>query len=261
MHRFQALALNLLLWFSSACLAAPAVMHIVLSSQEYPPYLGQKIAGNGLLSRVVTEAFRLEQVQVRYVFYPNNRTLQSARTGAVDGSLGWALTAERQRDLLFSEPVMSLHMVFFQRAGQPIRWNRLSDLSRYRIGVTTGNTYSEEFSRLQAWHVLQTEPVADDVSNFRKLLANHIDLFPIDAEVGAMVMAQHLSPAQRAQLQAQGRAFWTAEMRVVIWRGHPQGAELIRRFNRGMDSLRRSGTLARLVEQTRKQIAQGAVSP
>ncbi|BEV71764.1 hypothetical protein THUN1379_12460 [Paludibacterium sp. THUN1379] len=248
--------MGVLLTASSVAMAARP-MSIVLSNQEYPPYEGQSLAGHGLLSRVVSEAFRLQNVKVHYVFYPNNRNLQSARTGAVDGSLGWAITPERQKDLLYTDPVMSLRMVFFQRKDHPLSWKSLQDLSDSRIGITTGNTYSQEFGRLQSAGILHTETSPDDLSNLRKLLAGHIDLFPIDSEVGALMLMQHFPRAQRVQVEAQDKPFWIAKVHVVIWRHHPQAAELVRRFNRGLSQLRASGEFNRLIENTRNQIYQG----
>jgi polar amino acid transport system substrate-binding protein len=244
------------LWcgITAAAEAATPAISIVLSNQEYPPYMGQSLPGYGLMSRVVTEAFRLQNVQVRYAFFPNNRTLQSARSGQVDGSIGWAITPERQRDLLYTDAVMSLRMVFFQRRDQVVKWKTLSDLAPYRIGITTGNTYSDEFTRLQQSGVLHTEAVPDDVVNLRKLAVRHIDLFPIDAEVGQMLVYHSLAPTEQAQLQAGSTAFWIAPMHVVIWRGQPQAEELVRRFNLGLQQLRASGEFDRLVEMTRKQI-------
>ncbi|WP_215781834.1 ABC transporter substrate-binding protein [Paludibacterium sp. B53371] len=250
---------RLIMWLSlltlaMSCRAEQPEISIVLSNQEYPPYMGQSMAGDGLMSRVVSEAFRLQNVKVRYVFYPNNRTLQSARTGAVDGSLGWAITPERQKDLLYTDPVMSLRMVFFQRADHPVAWKHMRDLASRRIGITSGNTYSEEFSRLQAAGVLHPEASPDDVSNLRKLQAGHLDLFPIDSEVGALLMVQNFRPDQRAQVVAQPEPFWTAPMHVVIWRRHPLGAELVRRFNLGLKQLHASGKFNQLVEETRNEI-------
>lgn len=229
-------------------------LSIVLSNQEYPPYEGQSLAGYGLLSRVVTEAFRRQNVKVHYVFYPNNRNLQSARTGAVDGSLGWAITPERQKDLLYTDPVMSLRMVFFQRRDHPRPWQHLQDLGDSHIGITTGNTYSQAFSRLQSVGILQTETSPDDLSNLRKLLAGHIDLFPIDSEVGALMLMQHFPRAERVQVEAQDKPFWIAKVHVVIWRHHPQAEELVRRFNLGLKQLHASGKFNELVEETRNEI-------
>lgn len=230
---------------------AAAELEVVLSGQDYPPYVSQTLPGNGVLARVVSRAFQLENVRVRYLFYPNNRALQSARNGTVDGSLGWEKTPERLRDLRYSDTVMSLRMVFFQRADDRIVWHALPDLARYRIGVTIGNTYSQPFAQLQQAGVLHVESSADDLSNLRKLLARHIDLFPIEAEVGRMLLAQNFSPADQRRLVAQPTAFWTAGMHVVIWRGNPRAAELVARFNRGLKRLRASGEFDRLVGQER----------
>jgi len=244
--------------FSQAATARKTLppLDIVLSNAEYAPYLGQFMPGYGLMTRVVSAAFKLENVKVDYVFYPNNRALQSAINGSVDGSLGWAQTPERIKDLLYSDPVMALRMVFFQRTDQPIAWQNLSDLHPYVIGATAGNTYSEAFGQLQSAKVLRVETVSDDVTNFRKLLAHRIDLFPIDAEVGAMILSQHFTPSERSQLQAQERAFWSARIHVVIWRRQAHAAELIRRFNLGLRQLQHSGEFARLLPQTRQQLDQ-----
>jgi polar amino acid transport system substrate-binding protein len=236
------------------CLAAPPPMDVTLSNDEYPPYLSQNLPWYGLLSRVVTEAFALENVKVHYVFYPNNRCLESARTGLADGSLGWAVTPERLKDLKYTDPVMTLNMVFFQRSGRTIPWQKLSDLAPYRIGVTVGNTYSTEFDGLASSKVLHTESSSDDLASFRMLLANHVDLFPIDSEVGNMLLMGNFHPDQRDQMVAQTRAFWTAEVHVVIWRKLRKGDELIRRFNLGLQQLRKSGEYDRVLSETRKAI-------
>ncbi|MBV8047123.1 MAG: transporter substrate-binding domain-containing protein [Paludibacterium sp.] len=254
-------ALSCALLLASAFCQAQSTMNVVLSNDEYPPYVSERLPGFGVLSRVVTEAFKLQNVQVRYVFFPNNRTLQSARTGAVDGSLGWAKTPERQRDLLYTDPVMNLRMVFFQRKDHPVKWQQLRDLAGYRIGATTGNTYSDEFAQLQQAGVLKVETAPDDVANFRKLMAGHLDLFPIDAEVGAMLLMQAFSAGQRQQIEMQGTPFWSAPMHVVIWKGQPQAAELVRRFNLGLQQLRRTGEFNRLVSDTREQIYQRGTLP
>ena len=77
--------------------------------------MGKELPYDGILSRLVKEAFARANVDVTFRYYPNNRTLQSARNGTVDGSFGWAPTPERKQDLLFTQPVLHARMVFFQR--------------------------------------------------------------------------------------------------------------------------------------------------
>jgi len=246
----------LMLW-ACACLAQPATtsakdhLSIVLGSDEWPPYLGSSLPYNGILSRVVSAAFARSNVAVSYRFLPNNRSLQSARNGTVDGSLGWAFSTERQLDLLYSQPILTARMVFFQRKGAERHWSQLTELAGLRIGITIGNYYSDEFERLMQQGVLHTDAAADDLSNLRKLLARRIDLFPADEEVGRYLLSHNFSPVHASQLSS-SQPFWLAPLHVVIWRRHIHGEELITRFNQGLQALHESGEFERMVRETRQ---------
>ncbi|MDW5415204.1 MULTISPECIES: ABC transporter substrate-binding protein [unclassified Iodobacter] len=232
------------------------MIKIRLSNQEWAPYMGKNLASYGIFSKLVLEAFARENVQVSYEFYPNNRTLEVARKGILDGSFGWAISAERQLDLLYTDPVLSANMVFFERVGAKKKWEKLSDLKKSRIGITLGNFYSEEFAQLQKQHVLITDTGTDDITGFRKLLAGHIDLFPIDVEVGQYLLQQNFPADKRAQITWQKQAFWIAPMHVVIWNKHPRAEELIARFNLGLKKMKDTGDFQKILDETRKQINQ-----
>ena len=247
----------LLLLFTPPLLAAPAAapLRVRFSNQAYPPYAGSRLPDGGIMTSLVTEVFRRAGVQVTYTWYPNNRALQLARNGDVDGSLGWTPSAERQRDLLFSDEVLPFRMVFFQRKGEHYPWRTLADLAPWRLGVTLGNFYSPAFDHLVRQGVLKTDESPDDVSNMRKLAAGRVDLVPMERESGSYLLRQHL-PAQAAQLQAQDKAYWQAPMGIVIWRHHPQAAELLGRFNRQLAAMKRSGELKRLLLAARQRVLQ-----
>ncbi|WP_434632000.1 substrate-binding periplasmic protein [Chromobacterium sp. CV08] len=262
--RYHGYLLGILSWvalFASPVEAAPR-LKITLSNQEWPPYMGQDLPYDGILSRLVKEAFARGGVDVTYRYYPNNRTLQSARNGQVDGSFGWAPTPERKRDLLYTQPVLSARMVFFQRKDHRLEWSRWADLKGARVGVTVGNFYSDEFDTEAHRGLMAVDSAPDDLINLRKLLAGRIDLFPIDQEVGKYLIAHHFSPALGSQLEAQSRSFWSAPLHVVIWRKHARGPELVERFNRGLKALQDSGDFERLLQETREAcLAPRSVSP
>ncbi|WP_052878012.1 substrate-binding periplasmic protein [Chromobacterium subtsugae] len=252
--RYHGYLLGILSW--AVLLAAPVEaaprLKITLSNQEWPPYMGQELPYDGILSRLVKEAFARGGVDVTYRYYPNNRTLQSARNGQVDGSFGWAPTPDRKRDLLYTQPVLSARMVFFQRKERRLEWNRWADLRGVRVGVTVGNFYSDDFDAQAKSGLLTVDSAPDDLINLRKLLAGRIDLFPIDLEVGKYLIAHHFPPQQGALLEAQAKSFWSAPLHVVIWRKHARGKELVERFNRGLKALQDSGEFERLVTETRE---------
>jgi polar amino acid transport system substrate-binding protein len=232
------------------------LIKIRLSNQEWSPYMGKNLAEFGILSKLVFEAFARENVQVTYEFYPNNRTLEVARKGILDGSFGWAISEERKKDLLYTDPVLAANMVFFERVNSKISWEKLSDLKNHRIGVTLGNYYSDELALLEKQKILNTDPAADDLTGFRKLMAGHIDLFPIDVEVGQYLLQQNFPADKRAQITWQKKAFWIAPMHVVIWNKHPRGKELVNRFNSGLKKLKANGDFQRIIDETRNKINQ-----
>lgn len=256
MNVMLCLRIILLSLLFSVPVSARDVIKIRLSNQEWAPYMGKNLAYYGIFSRLVKEAFARENVEVSYEFYPNNRTLEVARKGILDGSFGWAISAERQKDLLYTDPVVSANMVFFERIGSKNNWDKLSDLKNRRIGITLGNYYSDEFALLEKQKILNTDTAADDIAGFRKLIAGHIDLFPIDAEVGQYLLQQNFPADKRMQITWQKKAFWIAPMHVVIWNKHPRAAELILRFNQGLKKLKDSGDFQKLTDETRKRINQ-----
>lgn len=247
----------ILLLLSLLVLPAMAVekpLTVQFSNQEYQPYMGEKLPFGGILSRVVSEVFRRGNVTVKYGWYPNNRTIQMARNGNVDGSLGWTPNEDRLKDLLFSDEVLPFRMVLFHRLGESYSWNKLEDLTNYRFGITAGNFYSDDFTSLEKTGVLKVEIASDDVSNLRKLAAGRIDLFPMEGEAGQLTNRINLPPSQAARIVPMARAYWSTPLCIVIWRRHPQGAELISRFNRELKKMKDTGELELLITQTRHAI-------
>ncbi|XZG70338.1 substrate-binding periplasmic protein [Chitinibacteraceae bacterium HSL-7] len=238
---------------AAAAFAAPK--DITLSLQDYPPFMGETLPHRGLMTAVISAAFKQAGIPVKLTPTPNNRAIEGARHGWYDGSFGWAKNPEREADLYYSQPVMSLRMVFCHRAGLSYPWQSLADLSRWRIGITEGNYYSDAFSNLVAKGVLTVDRASSDVQTLRKLVAGRVDLVPIDAEVGPYVLSsKQFSAAERAQVSCQSRAYWEAPLHVVISRTRADGPELIRKFDAALAQMRASGEFDRIVERARADI-------
>ena len=241
---------------------ADSPMRLTLAIEEYPPLMGQKLPYGGFLTRVVTEAFALTGVKVHLLWVPNNRAITGTMDGHYDGSYGWAHAPHRDPKLLYSSSVIySYRMVFFHRRGESYPWRKLEDLRPYRLGATIGNHYSDEFTALQTSGVLNVDSAAADASGMQKLAAGRIDLFPMDQEAGEMLADAVLSQEDRARITYQANAIWEVPTYVVIRRTHPQGPELIERFDRGFRKLAASGKLKLLTEEAKRAIREQAKKP
>jgi polar amino acid transport system substrate-binding protein len=236
----------LLAWFTTAM----AQSRLTLANGEWPPYLSQKLPHDGSLSRVVTEAFETQGVKVDYRFYPWRRAYVEAQQGAVDGTLLWTSTPERQTDFLFSDPVYLTEDVMFYRRTNPLHWQQLSDLHGLVLGGAIGYTYGGEFDRLERQKVLHVERIANEEINFEKLLLGRIAAFPMDREVGRYIIAHN--PHHLADhVDYDPRVILSAPLYLLLSRKDAASPELMRKFNAGLAELKRAGRIDQYVAEGR----------
>lgn len=246
-HRCHAALLFMALAGMSAVHAEDR-LSISLAANDYPPLIGQNEPGGGSMSRLVVEAFRRADVDVKITYVPNNRAISGVMMGLYDGSYGWAHAEDRDRKLLYSStPIYAFRMVFFERRGANIAWKSLADLGAYKIGATLGDHYSDEFSTLQANGKLHVDFANDDLANMRKLLVGRVDLFAMEESAGHTLIRDSFPPADQEKLVAQANAISTFPSFFVVNRSNPRGRELVDRFERGLRLLAQSGDLNKVL--------------
>lgn len=234
----------LLCAIASASQAAP-VETVTLANGDWPPYMARDLPSGGPASQIAEEAFAAEGIKVIYQYLPWRRGFEEARTGRIDGSLGWARTPEREADFLFSDPLLITHIMLFHSSRKTIQWQSAKDLAPYRLGGVDGYTYGEEIGRLQAAGVLKMELTTGDDVNLRKIAVDHIDASPIDREVGRYYLATSLHE-YAGQVTFDPREMGEAPHYLLISKKAPNAEELVRRFNLGLAKLRSSGRLAQI---------------
>lgn len=229
-------------------------LSVRLTYMEYPPLIGEKLPYGGILTHIVNEALKLEDVSPIFEYVPNNRAITGVMMGMYDGGYGWSHSPERDQKLLYStNSIYEFHIVLFHRRGVEYPWKTMTDLSKYRFGATLGDHYSDEFSDLTARGVLQVEDAATDLANMKKLLIGRIDLFPMEEEAGKQLLAASFSPSEQQRLTYQTTPFSIIPSYFVIRRTYPHAREIIERFDRGYRRLQESGRLPRLIEEARKE--------
>jgi polar amino acid transport system substrate-binding protein len=221
-----------------------AAESVRLTNGEWPPYLGEQLPHYGVASRIVSEAFAHEGIEVQWEFYPWARALHLAEKGQRDGSAVWLYSPEREQSFYISDPVVESGHQFFHRKSRHFDWQTIDDLAGLRICVTIGYDYGQAFQTAEAEGRLQTRRVTSDEVCFRQLLAGRVDLFPIDKVVGYAMLYAHFSNADRAQLSVHHRPLRSDPLHLLLSRKVAENAERIRRFNLGLTKLRQNGRVA-----------------
>ncbi|MCB5197297.1 substrate-binding periplasmic protein [Deefgea salmonis] len=231
----------LVLFFAARCFAVP--QEIELANGEWPPLLSASLPQYGYASQIVSRAFALENIQVKYRFYPWKRSLDEARRGNVQGSLLWIDSAERRQDFLYSQPVYRSKVVLFFNRDRPINWSQLNDLKGRRLGITHGYYYGAALSQLLLSQQVLSDIGNSDAQNFAKLLAKRVDGFPCEEIVGMYLIRHALGGKALEQLSISAPMIHEEPMYLLISRKTPNAEMLLQRFNRGQAKMQASGEL------------------
>lgn len=240
------LALSLLLLFLVSPLRAET---IYLTNGEWPPYLGEQLPHYGAASRIVTEAFAEQGIQVVWSFYPWSRALLLAERGKRDGAAIWLRSPEREARFHISDPVVESRYVLLHRADYPFEWSSMADLAKHRLGAAQDYFYGQDFTEAERSGLLQVKRLNSEEQGLRMLLAKRIDLFPIDEVVALAMLEDRFTPAQRSQLAAHARPLHSQPLHLLLSREIPANTERMRRFNLGLKVLRESGRIAGYLAQ------------
>lgn len=214
---------------------------IRLTSGEWSPYTSPEMDGYGVLSRIVTEAFSLEGVTAEYGFFPWKRSLEYAKSGEWDGSIGWSPQKDREAFFYYSEPVIESKDVFFHLKERPIQWTELSDLSRVKIGGGLGYYYGEAFKKAEEDGVIIVHRSTDDVLSLKKLLGGRIDTTVINLHVGYFLLNKNFESGDIARVTHHPKLLNSTTIHILLSKNVAGNAVMLEKFNRGLKKLKESG--------------------
>lgn len=226
-----------------------------LTSGEWPPFHGAALPNQGVASRIVTEAFALEGVEVHWEFLPWARSMQLAELGQRAGTAVWRRNAERERQFFISDPILKTQTHLFHRKAFDFDWQTVDDLRGVRLGATRGYFYGKAFHRAEKAGALNIRRINSDEVALRQLLAGRIDAFPIAKTVALDLLAQHFTAAERAQLSFHPRALSRHNQHLLLSRQVAGNAALIERFNRGLARLRDGGKVAQYLLEAQQPLS------
>ncbi|MBT4146451.1 MAG: transporter substrate-binding domain-containing protein, partial [Gammaproteobacteria bacterium] len=80
---------------------------ISVVSSQWPPYVDDSMPGKGLAVELVNKALQRKGYQPTLHIYNWQRALEGVEIGVFDATCAIWKTAERERDLLYSEPYLT----------------------------------------------------------------------------------------------------------------------------------------------------------
>jgi polar amino acid transport system substrate-binding protein len=228
-----------------------------ISVGDWPPYLASELKHNGVIAHLISDIFADEGYRVSYRFLPWPRAYADAAAGKYDASAVWMHKDERDADFLFSAPLLNEEFVFFHLKSQPFEWSNFDDLTGMKLGGGLEYSYGPAFDAFLASGKVQMERVSSDQQNFGKLLKERITLYPQEVNVGYAALKSHFSPAEIARISNHTKPLLVNLSYLMLPKSLPSSQALLERFNRRLQSYRKSGRY----EQYFKDFQQGKYQP
>ena len=231
----------LLLIFSASSYASEVIR---LANGEWPPYNSKQLMHFGIASRIITEAFAIQDMQVDYRFAPWKRGMVMAQTGKLDGTGVWRHRADLEDNFYYSEPVMESGAVFFHLKSFSFDWKNFEDLKGIKIGGTIGYSYSEEFDNAEKSLEYRIDRTSSDKKNLRMLLEGRINIFPITKEVGYYLLQTDFKNKESASITHHSKIITPKNKRtlhLLLSRKDERNIYRMKMFNQGLNKLKKSG--------------------
>ena len=228
------------------CVSARAEVLHLATGDDYAPFTGKALPGQGMLTQVVRAALAEQGSAITLDWLPWNRGYLKAKRVEYDATFPYVRSAEREAEFLYSAPIYVAEQYIFSRAGDHIELDDLPAMIGRRLCYPLGWQPPAAIQQMVEQGVLRRHSPLGLQECARLLLLERDDLFIADRNLGGSAL--HSAGAELAQFHRSRVPFQSSTLHFIVSRQHPRATELIERFNRGLEALKARGEYQRLIE-------------
>jgi len=216
---------------------------ITIGNDNWKPYQCENFKHGGILPHIVTQAFAVEAIDVDNQWAPWKRVISYVKSGRWDVVNSVIKNQERDDFLLFTDPIMTYEPYLFHLKSNPLEFNKMSDLSGKVVGTKRGYYYGERFKNAVKSRQVSLEEETHHEQNFKKLLADRIQLVIIDKEAAFNLLQEQFTESELNAITFHPTPIQSLDIHLGISKNIESSQRLVTSFNRGLKVLKESGKL------------------
>jgi len=224
---------------------------ITISTGDWAPYTSPTDPNGKVAETIVTEAFKLEGIDVKYSYDGWKKTFAMAQDAKSDGTIPWFRSPDREVNFLYSKKaIIRTKTVFFHLKSKDVKWKTYDDLKKYKIGGTVGFKTAKFLDEKG----IKVELVDTELENFQKLLAGSIDITSASYLVGHSIIKKNFPADKAAMFTSHAKKIFPATgAYYLVSKKHPRAQELVTKFDSGMQKLVKSGRFVQIIKESMKK--------
>ncbi len=222
------------------------VSALTIVAKEEAPYISRKMPGQGLSAKIVKSAFERAGYQVSFSFESWPRAYEGVEIGVYDvvGSIWY--TADRARELEFSDPYLYQEIKFIKRKlDREIKFESLNDLDGLMIGTLEGYAYDDEFLKSRRFIRLPQNYL---LQNLLKLSLGEIDLTLEDERKIRYALDEFMKSSVK-DLEILPKSLIRRGTHIAVSRSNPDHKKIIADFNKAIRAMKADGSYEKILAE------------
>ncbi len=216
---------------------------IVVATGDWPPTLGKDLKHGGYANHMLKLSFETQGIKTKFLFLSWKRSMEVTRRGEYHLTNYWYCSEKRKKDFLCGNAILHTNYSFFHLKSTKFDWKNYNDLKKYKIGLTSSYTYTDEFVKMINDGELNGEWVSTDIQNFGKLLLGRIDIFPMFDLVGNYMLKIELSPEQIGRITVHPKPLILDTVHPLFPKSRSDSKKLLKLYNKGLEIVISKGLL------------------
>jgi len=220
---------------------------MLVTGEDYPPYVDDDAPGGGLAVQLVQQVARRMNAEATVEIAPWRRGYEETLRGRYDATFPYVRTPERERDFLYSDALFQIRQAIFMPVARRFAYRGPADLSGRRVCTPLGYAPAQGLQAMIDARQIERVTVANAAGCPSLLVADRADFFIQDLRIGQALVAK--ADLAREVVPVSEPPFGVSEIHFIVPRSRADAAGLIARFNAALAQVRTSGDYDRLLMQ------------
>lgn len=219
----------------------------LVTGEDYPPFADARAPGGGLAVLLVQQVMRRMNTTATIDTAPWRRGYEETLRGRYDATFPYVRTPERERDVLYSDPLFQVRQSVFMPTQRRFAYGSPADLKGRRVCTPLGHAPAPAIQAMIDSNEAARVNAPSAASCPGLLVADRADYFIQDLRIGQALVAK--AGLSREVVAVSEPPFGQSEIHLIVPRSRADAAALIARFNAALAQVRTSGDYDRLLMQ------------
>lgn len=218
----------------------------LVTGNDYAPFSGEDLPQGGMMTEMVARAFKAVGLSYDMRFVPWKRGYDGVLAGKYVGTFPYIRTPERERDVLFSDPVMEVRQLVYISAKSSMEFRSPADFEGRVVCAPVGYALLPELQAMASAGQLSRESAADLPSCVRMVATGRVDAFVIDEHTGRAAVAK---AGAKDSIRIAERPFSQVGLHLIVSKTNPEAAALLAAFNTGLKKVKETGEFREIMRR------------